>query len=232
MKKYLLTTAALALLSNTAFAADLMGEADRPAIDWTGAYVGLDLGGAWHDGSSETLTNVAIHSFDDFDDVLGGGGGLLAGIHAGYDVQYGNLVMGGVVEAALANIDETFDDGANDVLVESQIDYVAAAKVRFGYAVDRMLFYGTVGGAMTNYEIVVTDRIDDRTGAIDQTLYGYVLGGGAEYAMTENVSVRLDYSFHDFGSQRYDFNDVNIDFEDEDVGLTLQTFKLGISYRF
>ena len=100
------------------------------------------------------------------------------------------------------------------------------------FGISGLRFYGTVGGAMTNYEIVVTDRIDDRTGAIDQTLYGYVLGGGAEYAMTENVSVRLDYSFHDFGSQRYDFNDVNIDFEDEDVGLTLQTFKLGISYRF
>ena len=220
------------MAASSANAADIMIDPTPERFGWTGAYVGIDLGGAWHDGSSDTLTSTAAHAFDDFDDVLGSDGSLLGGIHAGYDMQFGSFVVGGLLEAAIVDLDETFDDGANDVLVESSIDYLASAKLRLGYAFNRLLVYGTAGASMTSYHINAIDRVADDEGSLSETMFGYNVGLGMEYAATQHIALKLDYAFHDFASEEFEFNSVNSFFEDEEVDLKMHTLKVGLSYRF
>ena len=62
------------------------------------------------------------------------------------------------------------------------------------------MFYATGGAAFgdlrNNYLNVVTGALDQAS----HTRVGYTVGGGVEYAFTNNVSVRAEYRYTDFGS--------------------------------
>jgi outer membrane immunogenic protein len=64
-------------------------------------------------------------------------------------------------------------------------DAVGTIRARGGFAFDRFLVYGT-GGAAFGDDI------------------GWVAGGGGEYAVTDNLSVGVEYLHYDFGSDTSD----------------------------
>jgi hypothetical protein len=57
-----------------------------PAYNWSGWYVGANIGGAW---SNSTLTNSNIGT-----SWTPGGNGFIGGGQAGYNVQTGNFLFG------------------------------------------------------------------------------------------------------------------------------------------
>jgi outer membrane immunogenic protein len=66
---------------------------------------------------------------------------------------------------------------------------------RIGFAADRVLFYGTAGGAFG----------DVKTGLSGLTLqsstkFGWTAGAGVEGALTENWTVKLEYLYVDLGT--------------------------------
>ena len=80
--------------------------------------------------------------------------------------------------------------------------WTATFRGRLGYAADYMLFYVTGGGAAANWSIthVYSDNIGTAptTDAISQTRYGWTVGGGIEYALASNWSIRAEYLFATF----------------------------------
>jgi outer membrane immunogenic protein len=60
-------------------------------------------------------------------------------------------------------------------------DAVGTARLRGGFAFDRFLVYGTGGVALQDFSDA-----------------GWVAGGGGEYALTDNVSVGVEYLHYDF----------------------------------
>jgi outer membrane immunogenic protein len=60
-------------------------------------------------------------------------------------------------------------------------DAVGTARLRGGIGFDRFLVYGTGGVALQDFEDV-----------------GWVAGGGGEYAITDNVTVGVEYLHYDF----------------------------------
>jgi outer membrane immunogenic protein len=108
-----------------------------PGIDWTGGYVGAQLGYGDVGSSSETLD----------------GYGWLGGVHAGYRWDFGNWVAGSELSYDTADIDLGADAGT--------LDDVTALKLTAGREIGNSLVYGTLGAAHANATVGGTDRSDN-----------------------------------------------------------------------
>jgi outer membrane immunogenic protein len=76
----------------------------------------------------------------------------------------------------------------------SGLPYIGTLRARAGYALDRLLLYGTAGVAVTNASDVIT--------AAGATLYsatsnniGWTAGAGAEFAFAQNWTVKAEYLY-------------------------------------
>ncbi|WP_421359015.1 MULTISPECIES: outer membrane protein [Agrobacterium] len=205
MRLRLLAFAALALSSATpVLAADLVYEQPSPpsepqvssAYDWSGFYLGAQGGYNW---------NQATIFGSDVD--LDSGS---AGLHAGYNFQHGNIVFG-IENDFNYNFEKT-----NNATVE----WDASGRGRVGYAWDRTLFFATAGVAAAGVKVDIAgaDKKDD-------ILIGWTAGGGVEHALTDNILVRGEYRYSDFGNK--DFGSSIGEF-----GATQHKVLVGASYKF
>ena len=104
--------------------------------------------------------------------------------------------------------DETFNIGGLNVDVGS--DYLASLRGRVGYAFDRTLIFATGGIAFTQFS-AEADLCNGASLNADQSLTGWTVGAGAEYAFTDNWIGRLEYRYYDFGDDALDgFGDVGV----------------------
>ena len=189
MKRLLIAGASVLALSSASFAADLppvepMMPVEAP-FSWTGFYVGIHGGGAWGDADGDDGTDVF-----DFGDMEG----FVVGAQAGYLWQADWFVFGVEADGSFADLDDEFED--LDATVEG--DYLASFRGRLGFAFDRFMVYGTGGVAFSNLEIGVA-AVDD-----DANFMGWVAGGGIEYAITDNVSLGVEYLHYDFGDEIFE----------------------------
>ncbi|MGD0635798.1 MAG: outer membrane protein [Beijerinckiaceae bacterium] len=191
INKFLLSTVALAALAGTAFAADLPSRhappvyvpPPIPVFTWTGVYVGGQVGYEFGKDSNDLNPSSTSTS------------GVIGGAHIGYNYQLpNNFVVGleGDVEGTSARGTTTYAFGPGYYKEGIQ----GSVRGRVGYAVDRALFYATggaaFGGINNNYYGVGED-------SPSHTRIGYTVGGGIEYAIDHNWSVRAEYRYTDFG---------------------------------
>ena len=78
-------------------------------------------------------------------------------------------------------------------------DYLATLRPRLGVAADRSLFYVTGGAAFTRVSYVQTyaDTLNSGTGTATgaNSLIGWTVGGGWEYAWTDHFTTNIAYLF-------------------------------------
>ena len=208
MKKILLASVALFGFAGAASAADLPMRAAPPApiiaaapiFTWTGFYVGVNAGYGWSNDDFD-----AIDLADDEDD-----GGFIGGAQVGYNYQIGSFVVGleGDIQYADFGREGAFDldgDGDEDGVFESS-DWFGTVRARAGVAFDRALIYATGGFAFA----------DDAT--------GWTVGGGVEYAFTNNLSAKIEGLY------------VNLDNDDDFPGFDGETdfgvVRAGLNFRF
>lgn len=167
-----------------------------PYASWTGFYVGAHAGYAWGDSSSH-YTDPALSTFD----INMKPSGEFGGLQAGYDYQMpNNIVLGALADIALDNVSDTIPDrlaafaGHGPNTITSRTQYSGTARLRVGYALDRFLPYVTGGYAWAHSRIAATD------GSISTSadFSGWTLGAGAEYALTDHVSLKAEYLYADF----------------------------------
>lgn len=185
-----------ATLSFSALAADMPVKAPAPAAvvasNWTGIYVGAHAGGAW----SHT------------DWTFNGGGGdelfrqhassWIAGGQVGYLYQLGNIVVG--IEASFSGTD--LDETTISTLVPnrsrtSKISDLWTVTGRLGYAWDRWLAYikGGYANGTVQFDSFLTDIGNPLTTSKSRE-DGWTAGAGWEYAVSQNVSLALEYDFY------------------------------------
>jgi outer membrane immunogenic protein len=227
-------------LSGASLAADAAPVVKAPVAAatpvWSGFYLGGHVGVAWTDWRSQTsfvavpvppaVGNPITGSFPGPD---GTQHSFLGGVQAGYNWQYGNLVLGGEVDisflpnehqqsyaissAALIAAGLGTIIGGPDGFVSSwsrQVDWLATARLRIGYTINpALLLYATGGLAVAGLESSVTYPGLVDTGGGGQlvpisaqrrwTEVGYAIGAGGEWALTRNISGKLEYLFVDLG---------------------------------
>jgi len=218
MKKLLLSTAALALLGGAAAAADLPAFEPAPVIapvpqafTWTGPYAGLAAGYAWGQGE----VNFFGDGDDDDDDDDEGdedfdADGWLVGGFVGYNYQFPSaLVLG--IEADLdwtgidgdGDGDNGDDDDDDDGDFNADLDWQGSLRARVGYGFDRALLYATGGFALAGIDAGGNGDDDDDDDDGD-TEWGWTLGAGVDFAVTDNVFVRGEYRYTNFSDMDND----------------------------
>ena len=80
---------------------------------------------------------------------------------------------------------------------ETKNTWLSTVRARFGYAADRVLFYGTVGGAFGNVVANVAPTFQSTSRA------GWTAGAGIEGAFTNNLTARVEYLFVDLSSATF-----------------------------
>ena len=73
-------------------------------------------------------------------------------------------------------------------------NWLATVRGRVGYAADRVLFYGTAGGAFANMQATVGGVTTSKTQA------GWTAGAGVEWAFADNWTARVEYLYIDLGT--------------------------------
>jgi len=206
MKKILLSSVALLGLATGAMAADLPSRrapapviAAVPVFTWTGFYVGVNAGYGWNTDDSVVIGGVRYDIDDD--------GGFVGGAQVGYNYQVGSFVVGLEGDIQYADF-----GGDRVVLADNTIvdfdngDWFGTVRARAGVAFDRALIYVTGGFAFA----------DDAT--------GWTVGGGLEYAFTDNLSAKVEGLYVNLDR---DYNFPGLD-NDAEFGVV----RAGLNFRF
>jgi outer membrane immunogenic protein len=217
-KMLLASVGAIALTGSAAFAADLPSRAPPPVylppppiFTWTGIYIGGQVGYAWGTGRNQ------FNGFDPFfapgvslnNSVGGTPNGVIGGGNVGFNYQINQWVFGleGTVDGtSLSNTAvATFPDGST-LTANSTADIQGSVRGRLGVAWDRALIYATggvaFGGFNTNLSLSAPNVPFFASRSVSNTRVGWTVGGGIQYAVTNNWSIRAEYRFTDFGRIR------------------------------
>ena len=246
----LLGAACAASLATVANAADAVVEEAvviEPGFTWTGGYIGANIGYGWADFEQGLDAEVPflLNLNEEFDT---DGDGVVGGAQAGFNWQAGQFVLGVEVDVQAADVDGTanrfFDFGANgladlDANVSTEIDWFGTARGRIGFVpTERLMIYGTGGLAFgettssASYEAQLLFTPYAGSASSTDMRTGWAAGAGAEYAFTDNWTLKLEYLFVDLGEET--FLNLEDDFFDADFtsDVTLQTVRLGVNYKF
>jgi outer membrane immunogenic protein len=213
MKKILLSSVALLGLATGAMAADLPSRvapapviAAAPIFTWTGFYVGVNAGYGWSDDDFD-----AVDFADDEDD-----GGFVGGAQIGYNYQIGSFVVGleGDIQYADFGRDGVFNfEDEDGEILEGEFessDWFGTVRARAGVAFGQALIYGTGGFAFA----------DDAT--------GWTVGGGLEYAFTNNLSAKIEGLYVNLEND----DDFDFDIDGFDGETDFGVVRAGLNFRF
>jgi outer membrane immunogenic protein len=170
-----------------------------PIFTWTGVYVGGQIGYAW----GTVNTNIG-DNFGDFTSFSTNNSGVIGGAHVGYNVQLNQFVVGLEGDVDGSSLSKTVSGTPLiagrffvPVTISGNLNVQGSIRGRVGYAWDRVLLYATGGAAFAG----VNGSISTPFGfdSTSTTRVGWTVGGGLEYAVTNNWSIRAEYRYAQFG---------------------------------
>ena len=232
------------MLSGTAVA-DTPSITNAPSkeFSWTGAYVGAHVGGLMQ-GGDLTLNpypgpppyHVAWNSNLN-------GSSAIGGLLLGYTHQINWLALGLEGDVGWMNASSNVTSGS---ATRTNVDGYTSNKLsqdinghvrgRIGYASGPMLVFVAGGLAVTSTKLNTKLNPDYYnpsglvdTGQVSQTLVGGSIGGGAEYALKNNLLLRAEYIYDDYGSVQLSPGDR---WQNRQLNLSNNTLRAAISYKF
>lgn len=214
----LATAAALTLVAAPAAqAADLLITQPAPAFydtpsasgAWEGAYIGLF--GGYGFGS---IDDSVDQDYGLEDNELGLSGWLV-GATAGANFALGSGIVAGVAgDVAWSNISGEYEG------FDYNVDWTGSLRGLVGVDAGVFMPYVTAGVAFANG--TASDGIET-----DSQLHtGWTAGIGTQVAVTDNLSLDVQYRFSDYGSKIYDLSD------NDDVKLTTNAVTAGLNWKF
>jgi outer membrane immunogenic protein len=244
MKPLLIGTAALSVLTVSAFGADLgvpFKAAPIPApFTWTSCYAGGHVGGGWGQKSLTDPTGF-IAGDSGVSSANLNTSGYIAGGQIGCDYQFAsNWVLGIEGAASGGNIGGSrpaAQPGAiagDSATFQQTTDLLTSVTGRVGYGFDHWLLYGKGGAAWASDKYSLTGAFlavpYDLEGL--ESRFGWTAGVGIEWAVWDNWSLKLEYDYYGFGSSSVTFNDaINAVTGPASISQTTQVVKLGVNFR-
>ena len=195
IRKLLASSIILAAVSGTALAADLpssrapIAPPPLPVFSWAGGYAGAQIGYQWGTDSVIDQTTFATGSSKP--------SGVFGGLHTGYNWETnGFFVFGGEADIDGSSYSSSYSfAGSPAGTVKSPIE--GSIRARAGIAVDRALFFATGGAQFAWFK----DNYPATSDLLKPSKVGYTVGGGVEYALTNNWSVRAEYRYIKFSAK-------------------------------
>lgn len=175
------------------------------AHDWTGAYAGVVVGRGWG------TTEHTVPGTGEFDAI-----GWLAGANVGYNYQLdGNIVTGFEGDLAWSDINGSAGAASTD------LDWVSTLRGRVGYAFDSFLPYVSGGFALAD--------VNGKGVGYDasEVQLGLAGGAGVEVAVTEDISLKAEYLYLNFGGDFVVHGDVP-----QDIELDSHAIRAGLNFSF
>jgi outer membrane immunogenic protein len=242
-------------LAGTAAAADLPMKAPIAppvqAFSWTGCYIGGNVGGIKNDSrlsndpsgqylitDTQASRDLVSHSYA-FD-----GSGFAGGVQYGCNRQYGIWVIGLDSDFDFTSINDSTTAayaavGPWNALTETvgqKVKWLSTTRVRLGWAHDQWMLF--VAGGLASGRIdsnhLITDGISTFAGSDSESRYGWTVGGGVEYALSQNWFLRAEYMYVDLGKFDYtSFLPTPSPFTwNTEVDTRIHVARIGLSYRF
>jgi len=202
-----------------------------PVYNWGGVYVGINGGWGWGNGKWTANTAVGNFSANANDN-----GGIVGGT-LGFNYQMNAFVFGveGDWDYSGINTGTTGNVCAYSGTCQTGNNWLSTLRGRFGWAVDRVLFYGTAGGAFANVQTTFNGNGVNTT----HTQAGWTAGVGVEAAFAENWTAKIEYLYVNLGTGSVTcsnaaclaFNTPNGPIP-VSVGLTENLIRAGVNYKF
>jgi outer membrane immunogenic protein len=205
MKKtmWAIALAAVAAASGTATAADIGGprpyySAPAPTYyNWAGLYGGVNLGYEWGHVTSSSIDPS----------------GIAGGAQVGYNWQWNQFVLGAETDIQASAADDTFAPW------KFSNPWFGTLRGRAGYALNNILFYGTLGFAYGGLDGQLNSLSEDKT------LTGWTGGVGMEVGFNPRWSAKVEYLYMDLGDRAYSITGTN-------NGLEGNILRFGVNYHF
>lgn len=126
----------------------------------------------------------------------------------GVDHQAGPLVYGVVGEFGRSEITDSvtaFSTTPASYTMTRSVDWEASIRGRAGFAANTTLFYGTFGAgyAKIDRSFATTNTANAFAGRGKSRQWGITGGGGIEQKITPNISIGMEYMFHQYRDDDY-----------------------------
>lgn len=166
----------------------------------------------------------------------------------GYNFQIGQVVLGAEVDYSFSKLSKSVRDG-NYLEQTHEIDGLGSVRGRLGYAIGGFLPYVTGGWAWADASVSQSCPVKSSVAATgshcysydqynlegSETIQGWVLGGGFEYAAASNWTVRAEYLHYDFGKANYELGKAPLTdktIPTKTIEHDADVFRLGVNYKF
>jgi outer membrane immunogenic protein len=194
--------AIVALIGTPALAADLNKPGYNapppplavPVYNWTGFYVGGNVGGAWSTTDWTFFNGFPGGNFEAFNQDASS---WIAGAQVGYRYQFASNWVGGV-EASWSGTDlkDTSLSVLNADRRESRITDLLLVTGSIGYAVNNWLPYVKGGYANANVDFnTFVASTGETTTTSDGRAGGWTVGVGFEYGFNPYITAGIEYDF-------------------------------------
>lgn len=259
MRRGLLAVACTLLCSTTAWAGG--GDDYRPITPWTGFYAGAHAGYGWGDFNVDlSNSSGALHYNDPFaqpQQSLGDGSGWIGGLQIGANRQFGNFLFGVEADASWTGLESdgsTFTtapggacgaSGCTQWNVKGGLDVFGTVRARAGIVRGLSHYYLTAGLAwgITDFSVAANHNPPNYAtegGRVsgETTHLGWTIGGGAEWAIARNWTMKAEYLYVDLGEENYALKGTTTPggttpyTETFAADLSFHTVRVGLNYRF
>ncbi len=259
MRKALFAATLVAVMGegSSANAADLYASGSMkdapvytPVVSWTGFYLGGTLGYGWADGKIDSYTadtGAFLLGFNNRPE------GVLGGFEGGYNWEVPPHVFSSTIPVVIGIEADVSATGQEDTTyqprpsvpldvssLKQSIDWIETIRGRIGIPVGSVLPFFTGGAAFAQADGTNTQVSCGSTNCFSNnppgthehfssSLSGWVVGGGAEYAISANWSAKIEYL-------RIEFNQISVNAPafnrvvKEDIADDV--VRVGVNYRF
>jgi outer membrane immunogenic protein len=251
MRRSLLLAAACAIVSaQAASAADMPTKAPAyasPSYNWTGFYLGGQVGGGWANSTQTNITGTGAFLAGTVQQPISSSG-VLGGVYGGYNYQVNRSFLVGIdADYSWADLTGSSTAAANTGAALSnafsiKVKSLATVTGRLGYIFNNnWMFFGKAGWAWSDWASssvstsTVTGLVTSR-GASSPNRDGLILGTGLEWAFAEHWSAKLEYDYVHFNTVSYNSTDTSaggaVTFPARSQTSYMNVVKLGAAYRF
>lgn len=216
-----------------------------PSYNWTGLYIGANIGGSF--GNADTSVafagaGVATPSFN-MDGVVGGG-------QIGYNLQTGSWIWGieadfqgtsqsgsgAASQTGILNINAALIPVTGNLAYSEKLPWFGTVRGRLGFTpADRWFLYATGGLAYGEVDTNSTLTVGPTSAgtSFSNTKTGWTVGAGVEAALWGKWTGKLEYLYVDLGSVNNSFTGLSI-FTPVTISshVTDNIVRVGLNYRF